>query len=47
VVKRQLSRLAEGKKAKTNQSPLVSLIRDQMNTRGLTKRYKAWRAKAA
>ncbi|WP_353255123.1 NADH:flavin oxidoreductase/NADH oxidase family protein [Hyphomonas sp.] len=47
VVKRQLSRLARGKQAKTNQSPLVSLIGDQMKTQGLTKRYKAWRAKSA
>jgi 2,4-dienoyl-CoA reductase-like NADH-dependent reductase (Old Yellow Enzyme family) len=45
VVKRQLTRLSEGKRPKRGQSPLISLIRDQMKTQALTKRYRAWRQK--
>ncbi len=47
VVKRQLSRLAAGQRARFSLSPLVSLVRDQIKTGKLTKRYKAWRGKAA
>ncbi|MFN3913274.1 NADH:flavin oxidoreductase/NADH oxidase family protein [Hyphomonas sp.] len=47
VVKRQLSRLAGGQRASFSLSPLVSILRDQMKTGKLTKRYKAWRGQTA
>lgn len=47
VVKRQLSRLAGGQRASFRLSPLVSILRDQMKTGKLTKRYKAWRGQTA
>ena len=43
LVKRQLTRLAKGKRPKAGLSPVVSLVRDQMKARALTKRYRAWR----
>jgi 2,4-dienoyl-CoA reductase-like NADH-dependent reductase (Old Yellow Enzyme family) len=46
VIKRQLSFLAAGKRPKMGVSPFLSIIRDQMKTGKLTKRYKAWRAGA-
>jgi 2,4-dienoyl-CoA reductase-like NADH-dependent reductase (Old Yellow Enzyme family) len=45
LTKRQLNRAAEGKGAVWGVSPLLTVIRDQMKTQKLTKRYKAWRAK--
>ena len=47
LTKRQLNRAAEGKGAVWGVSPLLTVIRDQMKTQKLTKRYKAWRAKGA
>lgn len=47
LVKRQLSRLAQGKGAKYGLSPVVSLVGDQMKASKMTKRYKAWRARGA
>ncbi len=46
VIKRQLALLASGKRPKRSVSPLLSIIRDQMKTAKLTKRYKAWRTGA-
>ena len=43
IIKRQLRRMAKGKQPKTSNSPLVSLIVDQLNAARLTKRYrKQW-----
>jgi 2,4-dienoyl-CoA reductase-like NADH-dependent reductase (Old Yellow Enzyme family) len=47
LTKRQLNRAAKGKGAVWGVSPLLTMIRDQMKTQKLTKRYKAWRAKGA
>ncbi len=47
LTKRQLNRAAKGKGAVWGASPLLTMIRDQMKTQKLTKRYKAWRAKGA
>lgn len=47
VIKRQLARMANGRKARRGQSPVISILRDQMKTGALTKRYKAWRGKPA
>jgi len=44
LTKRQLNRAAAGKGAEWGASPLLTVIRDQMKTQKLTKRYKAWRA---
>ncbi|MGA1344160.1 MAG: 2,4-dienoyl-CoA reductase, partial [Hyphomonas sp.] len=46
VIKRQLALLASGKRPKRSVSPFLSIIRDQMKTAKLTKRYKAWRTGA-
>ena len=43
LTKRQLNRLAAGKRPKAGLSPVLSLIGDQMNGKKLTKRYRAWR----
>lgn len=43
LVKRQLTRLARGKRPKPGLSPVVSLVGDQLNARKLTKRYRSWR----
>jgi 2,4-dienoyl-CoA reductase-like NADH-dependent reductase (Old Yellow Enzyme family) len=43
LVKRQLNRLASGKRPKAGLSPAVSLVADQMKAKKLTKRYRAWR----
>lgn len=46
LVKRQLNRLAAGKSPKPGLSPVVSLVNDQMKSKKLTKRYRAWRGNA-
>jgi len=46
LAKRQLNLAANGKPAAWKASPLLTVIRDQMKTQKLTKRYKAWRASA-
>lgn len=46
LVKRQLNRLASGKRPKAGLSPAISLVTDQMKAKKLTKRYRAWRAGA-
>lgn len=45
IVKRNLRRIAAGKRAKTNLSPLWSLIGDQLKSAKLTKRYRKQYAK--
>jgi 2,4-dienoyl-CoA reductase-like NADH-dependent reductase (Old Yellow Enzyme family) len=45
LTKRQLTRAAEGKGAIWRASPLLTVIGDQMKTRKLVKRYRAWRAR--
>ena len=47
LAKRQLNLAASGKPAAWKASPLLTVIRDQMKTQKLTKRYKAWRAGGA
>lgn len=43
LTKRQLDRMSDGKAPVLRVSPLLTLIRDQMKTKKLTKRYRAWR----
>lgn len=43
LTKRQLDRMSDGKAPVFRVSPLLTLIRDQMKTKKLTKRYRAWR----
>lgn len=47
LTKRQLTRAADGKGAIWRASPLLTVIRDQLKTRKLVKRYRAWRARSA
>jgi 2,4-dienoyl-CoA reductase-like NADH-dependent reductase (Old Yellow Enzyme family) len=47
LVKRQLNLLAAGKSPKPGLSPLISLLTDQMKSKKLTKRYRAWRGTKA
>ncbi len=47
LVRRQLHRLGAGKKPAPGASPLVSLVLDRWMMKGLTRRYRAWRAAAA
>ncbi|EJL31001.1 NADH:flavin oxidoreductase [Caulobacter sp. AP07] len=47
VTKVQLSRLGAGKAPKASVSPLLSLIGQQLWTKGRTKRYRAWLARRA
>lgn len=47
LTKRQLTRAAEGKGAIWRASPLLTVIGDQMKTRKLVKRYRAWRARGS
>jgi 2,4-dienoyl-CoA reductase-like NADH-dependent reductase (Old Yellow Enzyme family) len=42
IVKRQLQRLGAAKRPKANVSPVFSLLRDQLRTRWLTRRYRRW-----
>lgn len=42
MIQRQLQRLGDGLKPKTDASPIYSLIRDQFRTKKLAKRYVAW-----
>lgn len=42
MIQRQLQRLGDGLPPKINASPIYSLIRDQIRSRKLTKRYVAW-----
>jgi 2,4-dienoyl-CoA reductase-like NADH-dependent reductase (Old Yellow Enzyme family) len=47
LVRRQLHRLGAGKRPATGASPLLSLLMDRWMMKGLTRRYRAWRAAAA
>ena len=47
VTKAQLRRVAAGRKPNPKLSPLFAMIRDQMRTGKLTKRYKKWRQATA
>ncbi len=47
LVRRQLHRLGAGKRPAPGASPLLSLVMDQWMMKGLTRRYRAWRAAAA
>ena len=47
LVRRQLHRMGAGKKPAPGASPLVSLVLDRWMMKGLTRRYRAWRAAAA
>ena len=42
LVKLQLRRLGEGRHPKPGASPLLALIRQQIITKRLTRRYRAW-----
>ncbi|MFN7179240.1 NADH:flavin oxidoreductase/NADH oxidase family protein [Hyphomonas sp.] len=46
LTKRQLTRAADGKGAIWRASPLLTVIRDQLKTRKLVKRYRTWRARS-
>ncbi len=41
LAKRQLQRMGKGKKPKSNASPIISLIGDQIRLKRLTKAYRA------
>lgn len=42
MIQRQLQRLGDGRQPKINANPVYSLIRDQLRTKRLAKRYIAW-----
>jgi hypothetical protein len=44
MVKRQLQRLGDGKPPKLAMHPLITLVRDQLRTKLLTRRYRRWTA---
>lgn len=45
MVQRQIQRLGDGLQPKTNMSPIFSLIRDQIRSKKLAKRYIRWSKK--
>ena len=47
LVRRQLHRMGAGKRPAPGASPFLSLVMDQWMMKGLTRRYRAWRAAAA
>jgi 2,4-dienoyl-CoA reductase-like NADH-dependent reductase (Old Yellow Enzyme family) len=47
LVRRQLRRMAAGGSPRSGSSPLWALLTDQWRAKGLTRRYRAWRAAVA